>query len=146
MIKSTSRFIPVWLVAFRHMANGGEQTFLGGFNVARMDIHGSPVTNGVILMGGDGNDAKLGEVAKERVANVGTFAVLLGRYDEEIGGGLLDMLVDVRLVGHFANDLDPRLLRKRLEKQFPHQFGFVGDQDPERSDHFALTRRTSLGQ
>jgi len=128
------------------MAYGGEQTFLGGFNVARMDIHGSPVTNGVILMGSDGNDAKLGEVAKKRVANIWTFAVLLGRYDEEIGRGLLDVLVDVRFVGYFANDLDPRLLCERLEKQFPHQFGFVRNQDPERSDHFALTRLTSLGQ
>src|ERR1700756_382901 len=100
-----------------------------------MNVNGGPITNSVVFMGSDRNDPELREMAEESVADVGAFAVLLGGNDEEVGRGLLHVVVYVRLVCYFSDNLDPGLLRECLEEQFAHELGFVRDQDPKRSDH-----------
>jgi len=85
-----------------------------------MNVDGGPITNGVIFMGGDRDDPKFREMAKKCVADVWSLAVLCCGHDEEVGRGLLHVVVDVRLVCHFTNNLDPGLLRECLEKQFAH--------------------------
>jgi hypothetical protein len=59
-------------------------------------------------------------VAEECVANVGPFAVRFGCDDEKVWRGLLHVVVDVCLVGHFPDDFDPGLLGKRFEQQLTH--------------------------
>jgi len=45
-------------------------------------------------------------MAEKCVANVGPFAVLFGGDDKEVWRELLDVVVDVGLVGHFPDDFN----------------------------------------
>ncbi len=66
-----------------------------------MNVHGGPVANSVVLMGRDSDNAEFRKMAEKCVANVGPFAVLFSGDDEEVWRELLDVVVDVGLVGHF---------------------------------------------
>jgi len=74
----------------------------------------------VVLVGRDSDNAELRKMAEECVANVGPFAVLFGGDDKEVWRELLDVVVDVGLVGHFPDDFNPGLLCKRFEQQLAH--------------------------
>jgi hypothetical protein len=71
-------------------------------------------------MGSNRDDPEFREMAEKCVADVWSFAVLFCGNDEEVGRGLLNVVMDVRLVCDFTDNLNPRLLRECLEEQFTH--------------------------
>jgi hypothetical protein len=85
-----------------------------------MDVNGGPVTDSVVFMGSDRDDAKLRKMAEKSVANVGALPVLFRGNDQEVGRRLLNVVVNSGFVLYLANDLNPGLLGECLEEQFTH--------------------------
>jgi len=74
-----------------------------------MNVDGGPVANSVVLVGRDSDDAEFTENGGKVLSQMsGPFAVLFGGDDEEVWRELLDVVVDVGLVGHFPDDFNPR--------------------------------------
>jgi len=79
-----------------------------------MDVNGGPVTDSVVFMGSDRDDAELREMAEQCVADIRTFPVgLRGNY-QEVGRRLLNVVVNGGFVLYLANDLDPGLFGECL--------------------------------
>jgi hypothetical protein len=92
----------------------------------------------MILVRGNGDDAELWEVTEECVADVGTIAVLFGRNHEEIGGGPLHVIVNVRLVCYFTDNFDIGLICERCEDELSHEPRTICHEDPNNLFHCAL--------
>src|SRR5260370_3155910 len=94
-ITLSPRLVAMGSLALRHVPNGGEQSFFGGLDIARMNVKRSPVTNRVVLVRGDGDDAEFRELPEECVTNVGAFAALFCSNNHEIGRGTFHGVVDL---------------------------------------------------
>src|SRR5580700_1576063 len=103
-----------------------------------MDIERGPVVNDIILRRGHCYYAHFWMFAKEIVADAWPAAGLIERDDHEIRPGPIHALDNLRVVGHFTDDLNVSLIRKSRENCFAHEPRAVCHKDTYSFFHRAL--------
>src|SRR5258708_35153418 len=103
-----------------------------------MDIQRGPIADGAILGGRHGADAHFRMCAENRVADIGALSRHIQTDHKKIGQSLMHALGNFRLVSHFSDDFDARLIRQRLKNRFPHEPRSVSHEDPNCLVHGSL--------
>ena len=121
-----------------------EDGFFRRFDLVRVNIKSCPIVNQVVLMGRDGNDANVRPLAQHAVAEARPFTDFFLGDNDDVRVGLGNALRKVGLIGHFADNFNVGLIRKRRQNKFTHQTGSIRNQhanglfhiDPHKGGHY----------
>src|SRR6516162_739221 len=105
-----------------------------------MNVERSPIIKRAVGSRSDSNNAQLRMLAKNTIANRRASSALIESNHQQIRQGGLHLPDNFRLVRHFADNFDARLIYQRSEYYVPHEFGRVGHENARRSFHLESPR------
>ena len=84
--------------SFGRVSNRAEETRFGRLNVVGVDVERRPITDAIVLVGSDGDNAELGILLQQRVAQTGPFSRPVSRNHQQIGQSLAHVIGNIRVI------------------------------------------------